>query len=150
MESEPVNVDLECGSGDDLSNLFCQPSSYSNTITAYHDSTTGETRSRSSTSLVGRKEKETSKTDFFQVQTDKHGPEGLEVKLTTGLEMVGLVGAPVKTVFVCGKEYDSGEPGENGDDGLNYRVDDGDTEDQTRFWPDGRPRECRHFVLRRQ
>jgi hypothetical protein len=56
LESEPVNVDLECGSGNDLDDLTVSPVLLSFVPLTHHDGTTGETRSGSSTSLIGRKE----------------------------------------------------------------------------------------------
>jgi hypothetical protein len=132
LESEPINVDLESGSSDNLGD---------------HDGSTSETRGSSLSILIGREEEKTSEADFLQVQTDKDGPECLDVESTASLEVIGLIGTPVKNVLVRGKEEEEGEPCENGDDGLDDRVDNGDTEDQTCWRPDGSPCESVHLVL---
>lgn len=134
LESEPVDVDLKRGDGDDHDD---------------HDDTTSKTRLGSLVRVlpVRQEEEQSSETNTLEVETDKDCSERFDVKHSSRLERVGLIGRPEQEVLVGGIEEDECDHCEEGDDGLNDRVDDANDNQETNRWPSGCPLELVHLVL---
>lgn len=97
--------------------------------------------------MIGRKEEQTSHTDTLDVKRHENGPESLDVVQTASLGRVGLVSTPMDDILVGTVKKDKGDPGENGDNRLDDRVDNGNTNDKTGRGEGSRPSEGVHFVL---